>query len=301
VLTEWWYYHGHLQAEGGGEYGFQLVVFKRRGPGGRAGYVAHAAVTDHERRAFQFQQELSLPPPAMPPTAGFDLAVGSQHARGNAGSDELRGRTADYGFTLHLNPLKPPVLHGVTGYIGVSPGELSYYYTRPRLAVSGTLTAHGRPHAVTGLAWMDHQWGDFSLEGPGGWDWAGVQLSDGSDLMVSVLRDGGGRTVLAYGTLVSAQGEARHLAGDALRLTATGRWTSPATGISYPSGWELEVPGAGARLALRPVLPEQELDTRDTTGRVYWEGQVRVQGATATGPVTGRGYVELTGYAPGQR
>jgi predicted secreted hydrolase len=71
-------------------------------------------------------------------------------------------------------------------------------------------------------------------------------------------------------------------------------WKSPRTGIEYPVEWELRVPGFV--LLLRPIMDDQEMDTRASTNIIYWEGAVL---AVSSGKVVGRGYVELTGY--GQR
>ncbi len=298
VLTEWWYYNGHLQGDEGQRYGFELVVFKRAGRGGRAGYAAHVAVTDRQRHAFQFAEDLSLPESQPSEPGTFQLAVGGIGARGGGGRDTLHGATASYSLALELHESKPPVLHGEHGYVGVGPTEMSYYYSRTRLAASGSLVDHGVPIAVTGEAWMDHQWGDFTLQGGGGWDWYGLQLNDGTDVMVSIVRDGGGGVVLAYGTLVSPAGEQTHVPGDAFSIRSLDRWTSPVTGAVYPMGWHLKVPAKGLDLRLDPVIPDQEMVTTASVNRSYWEGEVVVSGVSREGPISGLGYVELTGYGP---
>ena len=40
-------------------------------------------------------------------------------------------------------------------------------------------------------------------------------------------------------------------------------------------------------------MDDQELDSRGSTGAVYWEGEVRLVEA---GRERGRGYLEMTGY-----
>ena len=65
---------------------------------------------------------------------------------------------------------------------------------------------------------------------------------------------------------------------------------------TYPAGWTVRVPGEGLDIGLRPTVAQQELDTRATTGVVYWEGS-QVVSATRDGEaVGGEAYVELTGY-----
>jgi len=293
ALTEWWYYNGHLQGDGGQRYGFELVVFKRASREGRAGYAAHVAVTDHHRKAFQFAEDLTLPAPAKPEQGRFSAQVGPIALAGGDGRDRLSGATADYAIELRLTETKPPAVHGQTGYIGVSPTEASYYYSRTRMTASGLLRDHGVPVDVTGEAWMDHQWGDFSLQGGASWDWYSVQLQDGTDLMFSVVRNPANEVVLAYGTLVGVKGETVHIPKEGFRARSTATWTSSATGTTYPMGWQLEVPDRALSLQLDPVIPDQEMVTTASVNATYWEGQV-----TVSGSAQGWGYVELTGYRP---
>ena len=99
------------------------------------------------------------------------------------------------------------------------------------------------------------------------------------------------------GTLVAVDGSVTHLANDAFTVTTTGTWTSIHTGATYPAGWQVPIPGQGLSIALQSTVPDQELDTRASTGVIYWEGSQHVS-ATSDGQfVRGQGYVELTGYA----
>jgi len=153
--------------------------------------------------------------------------------------------------------------------------------------------------SVDGTAWFDHQWGDFISVGGGGWDWFAVNLDDGTDLTVSLVRAGDGSYPLMYGTLVAPDGTTRHLDRDAFSVEVTETWTSPATGAAYPAAWTIRLPEDGLDIRLRPTVAQQELDTRRTTGVVYWEGS-QVVSATRDGiPLEGEAYVELTGYLTG--
>jgi predicted secreted hydrolase len=125
-----------------------------------------------------------------------------------------------------------------------------------------------------------------------GWDWFAVQLSDGRDLMYAQLRDAAGNPIYSDGTLVDQAGTTRRLAPSEVALEATGTWASPRSGGRYPSGWRLRVPSQALDLTITPYLADQELPL--TT--VYWEGAVKVAGSAAGAPVSGSGYVELTGY-----
>jgi predicted secreted hydrolase len=151
---------------------------------------------------------------------------------------------------------------------------------------------------VQGTAWFDHQWGDFIAVGGGGWDWFAVNLGDGTDLTLSLVRDIDGSYPLVYGTLVAADGTTRHLQREAFTVETTGRWRSPATGADYPAGWRVSLPGENLVIDLSPTVADQELDTRATTGVVYWEGSQRVTARRGGVQLGGQAYVELTGYGP---
>ncbi len=327
TLAEWWYYTGHLYDEGA-EYGFELVFFRGVRGGRPPGYAAHFAITDLARRLFRFDQrqdvalneqpaprtwqQLGLPgPDAAPPPGivstggdggGFRLRLGDWRMEGFDGHDHLAAAMAGYALDLDLAATRPPALHAGIGLPGEQPGLISfgpagysYYYSRTRMAATGLLTINGAAQPVTGEAWMDHQWGDFLVLGGGGWDWFSAQLADGRDLTLSLIRDASGATIAQYGTLVGTDGEAHHLAPGDFTVEALDIWTSPRTGITYPSGWRVRLPAAALDLRCTPLLREQELDARASSGVIYWEGAVAVEDFPS-GAALGRGYVELTGY-----
>jgi predicted secreted hydrolase len=318
-LTEWWYYTGHLQSADGRDFGFEFVVFRAERGVFPAAWASHFAITDQAAQRFAFVQRSEFGPQvdSSPRGGGFDLTV--LPVPGNAARGAMpygppwtmsgidgRDHVAVYGspgeIVLDLTTDRPLVLHDDDGWIDLGPAGGTYYYSRTRMEVIGTLGLPGEPggppFAVTGLAWFDHQWGDFIAVGAGGWDWFSVQLDDGRDLTISLVHGPGGIEVLDYGTLVAADGSARHLGGNEIRISVLGRWRSPHSGADYPAGWRIELPGEGVTLRLAPTLADQELDTTATTGVTYWEGEVAVAGTGRAGvPLAGRGYVELTGYA----
>jgi len=153
----------------------------------------------------------------------------------------------------------------------------------------------GKTFAVDGLSWMDHEFSTSAL-GPklAGWDWFSLQLSDGSAVMLYALRRAdGSRDPFSSGTLIAPDGSTRPLGPDEFDIQPTGEWRSPRTGGVYPAGWIVTVPSADLRLTVTPYLADQEMQT----SLPYWEGAVRVSGTRAGQPITGDGYVELTGYA----
>jgi predicted secreted hydrolase len=303
ALTEWWYYTGHLQTADQREYGFEFTIFQARRQGAPSGYLAHFAISDlagqtfsHQARFVQLQGE--------PPTA-FPLDVDGWTLNAVGGSDEIvarmstgQGVNTPFGLHLSVADQKPPALHH-GGYIEYGIAGGSYYYSRTRLSVSGTLdTGAGDPRPVTGQAWMDHQWGNFVVASGGGWDWYSLQLDDRTELMLYVLRGLNGETTGVYGTQILADGSVVDLAPGAVSTQPRGTWTSPHTAGVYPSGWLLKLPD-GEQLIVTPGLADQELYFPGLGGpeagvgvMAYWEGAVSVSGDR-----TGVGYVELTGYA----
>lgn len=209
-----------------------------------------------------------------------------------------RLQAAGQGYVLSLNAraLMPPVLNGERGLSRKSgePGNATYYYSIPRVAVQGTIERDGRPLQVHGLAWLDREWGSGSL-GPQevGWDWFGLQLGDGSCLMFYSLRDRSGtEDRYSAGTWVDSSGGVHPLSRDAVNIQVLAHWTG-ADGARYPSKWRLMMPATGLDITIHPVVADQEL----VTSPRYWEGAVDVSGTRAGRPLAGRGYVELVGYA----
>jgi predicted secreted hydrolase len=305
-LTEWWYYTGHLQARDAQErqrdYGFELTFFQTLRGQLLPYYAAHFAISDISRGQFHYDERAGFEPSAaIPPagsTQGFNLALGGWALQGVNGHDKLNAAMTDYSFALGaVDQLPHPALHGGNGIISFGTAGFSYYYSRPLLAVSGTLTDHGAKLQATGTAWMDHQWGNFISVNGAGWEWFSIQLADHTEYMLYDIRDAQNKPTALVGTAVSADGTVRQIPSSAISIEQLGTWTSPHTNGVYPSGWRVTLKLPGVALTLTPQLRDQELVTAKSTGVAYWEGAVSIAGRSSGRPVTGVGYVELTGYA----
>ena len=306
-LTEWWYYTGHFQGQDAAgkmrDYGFELTFFQTLRGAFSPYYAAHFAISDLGAGAFHFDQLAAFEPASIIPPAGsrsgFDLTLGGWNIHGLNGHDHLSASMSGYAIAFQLTATKPVVLHGGDGLISYGPGGFSYYYSRTRMALAGTLTDHGEQISVSGQAWMDHQWGNFvSLLGSG-WDWYSIQLDNNTEYMLYVIRDSHNRPISMFGTYVAGDGSAAEISASSITTRALSTWVSPHTGGVYPSGWEVKItggPGAKVSLTLMPQLLDQELLTTESTGNVYWEGAVRISGSLDSRPISGLGYVELTGY-----
>lgn len=313
-IMEWWYYTGHLTTTDGANYGFEYVIFQANRSNSLSGYVSHFAVTDLGKQTFKYDQQLVMASQKIVTGGdqGFNLKVGNWTMQGLGATDHLKATMQDnaYGIDLSVVDQKGPVLHG-TGEFSYGPAGFSYYYSRPRMKVSGQIQVGGESKTVSdGVAWFDHQWGDF-LPLAGGWDWFSLHLSDNTELMVYYLRDDQNKLADVFGTYVpdcaapcqtqtNQPVKTVELHRQDFKITQTGSWTSPTKGGVYPAGWNLKVSAQGMPaldLNVKPAFANQELDTARTTGLAYWEGASTVTGTKDGQPLTGQAYVELTGYA----
>jgi predicted secreted hydrolase len=298
TLTEWWYYTGHLRAEDGTRYGFESVIFQSIRSNIPPYYAAHIGITDRQRGSFTYDQRAQQTNANLLGTEvnrGFDFKMGDWTWRGLDGRAPLDPVAPGYAFALDLTAVKPPALHE-GGYIDYGPAGGTYYYSRTRMAITGWLEDGGIRKNVVGEAWFDHQWGNFITVSTGGWDWFSAHLDDGSDFTVYLIRGEGQQVLGSLGTYVTPDGRAIDVDFADIGVEVLDRWTSPRTGVTYPSGWRITLPKYGLDLVWTPVVRDQELDVRQTTANIYWEGEVTIAGTRNGAPIGGEGYVELTGY-----
>jgi predicted secreted hydrolase len=279
--VEWWYVTGWLD----GPLGFQITFFRARPEEAsdnpskfnpRQILFAHAALSDPRRGRLVHDQRAAR--------AGFSLAHAELERTGVWIDDwrlELEGnryqarivaRDFDFDFSFFAKQL---VLQGEKGFSrkGHRPHEASYYYSRPHLNVVGKLNGKD----VEGTAWLDHEWSSaYMAPEAAGWDWCGINLLDGGSLMAFQMRSKSGGT---------------HYAPPGVSFRPLRAWKSPRTGVEYPV--EMALQAAEHSLVLKPLMDDQELDSRASTGTIYWEGAVR---AFSNSVEIGRGYLELTGY-----
>jgi predicted secreted hydrolase len=310
LRTEWWYITGHARA-GTREFGFQITFFRSRvdpTQAMRSAFAAqqlifaHAALTDLEGRKLWHDQRIAR--------AGFGIAFAGEsdtdvRLRNWTLKRDGEGYTAHLpaeGFALDLrfSPTQPVLLQGRAGLSRKGPEteQASYYYSEPQLMTQGRLGLQGRSFEVQGSAWLDHEWSEAYMHPDAvGWDWIGMNLQDGGALMAFRMRRRDGSALWLGGSLRSADGTLRVFGSDELRFDAERTWTSPRTRAVYPTRWRIQTP-AGA-FKVQALLDDQELDSRGSTGTVYWEGLSDLQ--DDNGQRIGRGYLEMTGYAQALR
>jgi predicted secreted hydrolase len=310
--TEWWYVTGTVRDAGGRVFGYQLTFFRQGlDPGppspdasalrARQVVAAHLAVADVDTGSFVHAERVRRAAAGLAGFATDDLEVWLEDWEMSRAADgritlQAQDLEAGVGLELGLESVRPLVRHGDGGVSakGAQPGNASAYLSWTRLTTRGVLVIGERTFEVTGESWLDHEWGSTQLGAEVvGWDWLGLRLDDGRDLMVYRLRRGDGSTdPHSAGTVVGLDGGVTLLDASAFTFEPRTTWRSPTTGGTYPAVVGVRVPAAGLDLEVTPLVPGAELDGRASTGVVYWEGPVRVEGTT-----TGSGYMELTGYA----
>ncbi|MBH2016222.1 MAG: carotenoid 1,2-hydratase [Burkholderiales bacterium] len=311
LRTEWWYLTGTLATAGGPELGFQVTFFRSR-VDSAAGHpsafaarqlvFAHAALSDPQAGRLVHDQRIARTGFGLAEAAEGDTRVNLRDwtlARSGPVERSVytsRIRARDFDFDLRFEQTQPVLLQGEAGFSrkGPRPEQASRYYSHPQLRVSGSLGRGGRSSTVQGRAWLDHEWSESLLDADAvGWDWVGVNLHDGGALTAFRLRRRDGSALWAGGSLRTASGATRSLSPDEVRFSPLRWWTSPATRARYPVVWQVEV--AGRALTVRARLDAQELDSRASTGGVYWEGLSDL--LDEQGRPLGTGYLEMTGYA----
>lgn len=330
LRTEWWYITGQALA-GGQRWGFQVTFFRSRVDGtqalksafaARQLVFAHAALTDLKAGKLHHDQRIAR--------AGFGVAEASEKDTdirlqdwslrrtdqgAKKGADQGMGsrysaRVAGHDFALDLvfDSTQPLLLQGEQGLSRKGPdaSQASYYYSQPQLQVSGALTLEGRRRAVEpatqpgdNRAWMDHEASEALMHPQAvGWDWIGMNLHDGSALTAFRLRRADGSALWSGGSFRASGAAARVFANGEVGFTPLRWWISPLGQTRYPVQWRVDTP-AGS-FEVRALLDNQELDSRGSTGAIYWEGLCALHGVgkhASAGPAVGGGYLEMTGYA----
>ena len=304
--TEWWYITGHCTS-GKRPFGFQLTFFRSRVDvaqamkskfAARQLLFAHAAITDVEGKKLWHDQRIARD--------GFGVALASEtdmsvklrdwQLEGTGGRYTARLPAVDFGLSLQFTETQDVLLQGKQGLSRKGPDDkqASYYYSQPQLVTTGSLRVKGKAFEVTGKAWLDHEWSQELLHPSAtGWDWIGMNLDDGSALTAFRLRDRDGGTVWDGGSFRSAKGEPYIFSRGEVIFKPTRIWKSPLTQTSYPVEWMVRTPADF--YTVKAVIDNQELDSRQSTGAIYWEGLSEL--INSNGKRVGMGYLEMTGYA----
>jgi predicted secreted hydrolase len=310
--TEWWYYTGNLIAKDGHRFGFELTFFRQavdRDAGkDRAWdlkdlYLAHLALSDLDGGIFYHTERLNRSGPGLAGVSQSEGKIwnGNWQVHWQGEEQQLQAVAAEFALSFGLHPEKPPVIQGENGVSqkGAAAGQASQYISLTRIATRGEISVHGKSYEVSGVTWMDHEF--FSSQPDStllGWDWLSIQLTDRTELMLyHFRRKNGASDPFSSGTYIDAQGRTTHLRAEDFTLRPVGAtWKSPATGAVYPIAWEIRIPSLSIAVESETSLPSQELTGESRLAPSYWEGAIALHGSLRGQPITGVGYLELTGY-----
>jgi len=304
--TEWWYVTGWLKKADGKPLGFQVTFFRSRtehdtaNPSAFAPHqlvIGHAALSDpalgrlaHDQRSAR--EGFGL---AWARTGDLDVKLDDwRMRRAPDGSYRVTVKSGEMSLDLTLTPTQPLLVQGEGGYSRKGPAaqHASYYYSHPQLRVTGNAGRPGAASAVTGSAWFDHEWSSEALQpDASGWDWVAANLDDGSALMAFQIRARRGGKLWSHATVRDRAGNITRYTPDQVNFAPTARWKSPRTNAEYPVATTITT--GATRWQVTPLQQDQELDSRRSTGAVFWEGAVTV---ARDGVPAGHGYLEMTGY-----
>ena len=314
---EWWYFTGHLSAESGRRFGYELTFFRKAMKNLRVQdspsrwaiehlYFAHLALTDVGSQTFSFSERLSRNGLGKAGAKVGQMSVWIDQWSVHPVTPDhqvlaLKADDTNFGLDLILTLEKSPVIHGHEGVSrkGIREGQASHYYSLTRLDTKGKIVLGKESIQVTGLSWMDHEFGSGELgDDQVGWDWFSLQFDTNMELMVYLLRKkDGSPDPASSGTIIFPDGQAQHLSLHEIGVETRGYWTSPHTAAKYPAQWVVNVPSVQLSVQIVPFVADQELRTSKSTQVTYWEGAAEVKGQFQGNPIQGKAYVELTGYS----
>ncbi len=310
--SEWWYYTGNLKSLDGHRFGFELTFFRQavsRDPTRntvwevRDLYLAHLALSDLDGGKFYHLERTNRSGPGIAAASESLGRIwnGNWQTQWHGSDQELKAVSERFQLHLTLHPEKPPIIHGENGVSqkAEGPGRASHYVSLTRLATSGDIDLRGKKFEVRGTSWMDHEFFTHQLEPhQTGWDWLSLQLQDGTELMLfHIRRMDGSIDPHSAGTYVDAEGKTTHLRSSDFKLQSTGeKWKSPLTGAEYPIHWKAAIPKLAIELEAKTPLESQELTGQTKLAPNYWEGAMVITGQRKAQPLSGAGYLEMTGY-----
>ena len=311
--TEWWYLTGWLD-DAGSPIGFQVTFFRSSlgtDPANPSAFNGHDAIFAHVALSDPRIGHVLFAQQSMRSVFGLAGAKSSElnvylkdwalRAVGDAGRMETRIASPGFALTLQVTPRQAVLLEGPQGVsrkgYGREPGAdaVSAYYSLPHLSVTGSVSIHGRVRQVTGSAWFDHEWSNQYLQPDAqGWDWVGANLNDGGALMAFRMRDTDGSVLYSAATRRGPDGAVHYFGPAEVQFEPVSTWKSPHSGVSYPLSQRIRV--GTERFRVVPLFDDQEIDGRNSTGTLYWEGAVRLLNGNNAAVELGQGYLELTGY-----
>ncbi len=167
----------------------------------------------------------------------------------NGTHSELVVKSQNVSFSLNMINNHPVMWTKDKAYntVGVlqegGPGNFSFYYSLPRLDVTGNLsyvnkTGHNKTVDVTGQGWIDRQWGDWNVRA---WEWNSLRFDNGARVNLYSFGNAleGGKAYLV-GTYQKADGSLQYF--DNFTVKQDGYAKIPMNGNWISYGWSYDFP-----------------------------------------------------------
>lgn len=205
----------------------------------------------------------------------------------------LQAAAADNNTNLKLDLMFEPesskfLING-NGLMPMPNHTNSYYYSIPHFKTTGKITINDKVYQVSlnpGDSWMDHQWGDFSVQ-YFGWEWFSVRLNNG--LIANIFLNIEFNTMKVVNGLASIllpNGEKKYISYEDFTVNRDDYWFDEKLSLSFPMTFSFNFPSLGLSLKNVAAFPAQEVHN-------YWEGYCDVLGVYNKQDVNGFSYTEL--------
>lgn len=276
VKHEWWYFKGHVFDTHAHAYGLMVCFFNN----GRL----YLGLTDEDHNEFS---RYIVDGPLNAAGDRLDVSIGNNRwVEKDAFAYEMYIEHAKTRLDLRMRAERPPLLVGGKGIVHLGKGGTSYYYSQTRLRIDGRLMLHGEEREISGLGWIDRQWGDWDFHGYSGWEWFSVQLDDGSDVQLAHVFDPQtGSPITPRADIMHADGTQETI--DSFDVEYLDYWKHPETGDTFAHKWRVKIPEKDIDLVITPTVDSQVIY------RGLWEGSCKVSGRAGGKAAEGDAYVEL--------
>ncbi|MGC8768913.1 lipocalin-like domain-containing protein [Calditerrivibrio sp.] len=302
--SQWWYFTGHLTATGGKKYGFEFTIFVvnlnkidyKSKFGLNRIYISHLAITDIDNKKYYFEDDTSRGAhnEAFADSGRLFVKVFDDSISGGIEKFFLKGKGANFSFELELIPIKKPIINGLNGYSNKIYGCeecASLYFSITRLKTKGIVELNGKKDNVAGESWFDREINsDYKTDKLKGWDWFSLMLDDGTELIVYRIKNRNGNVdKSSYAAFIDNYGGKVNIDFKDINIKPLDFYISKKTGAKYPIKWEMVI--SNKKIYVQSMVEDQEFVASKSTFNYYYEGACRVYG-----DLTGKGYMELTGY-----
>ena len=299
--VEWWYTSGHLTGNISGKtYSYMLTYFYYRA----AGYDGFRILNLTDDATGEFYQDSKPLTYTYLSSSGLDIQASIYHEGNETWSNKVdinnkvipfeysvNAASSDIGLNLDYVTLKRPLIISDSGYLKQGISNYTYYYSQTKNAVSGTLTLKGLSEGVTGISWIDRQYGNFNPWTGEKYEWFHAQLSNGMDMNFwDIFTDGNSVPDNSRYRLLSAYvNDSTQYTVSNLTIQRLGYNWMPDSTMCYSNRWRLTSPTNNIDL----IITTKNNNTEVQLPFRFFEGATTITGTVNGVPVTGLGFAEL--------